>query len=91
MIIVVTHFWIPTKIKKRKKKKEQKPQNSVDTIPLMCLPQPETLGVGSSADMGAAQAALAWCPLLPMRMLLPRSPFTQLQKGRSCKRGEKSF
>jgi len=31
--------------------------------------------------MGAAQAALAWCPLLPMRMLLPRSPFTQLQKG----------
>jgi hypothetical protein len=33
MIIVVTHFWIPTKIKKIKKKKEKKPQNSVDTIP----------------------------------------------------------
>jgi len=81
MIIVVTHFWIPTKIKKIKKKKEKKPQNSVDTIPPMCMPLPETLGVGSSADMGAAQAALAWCPLLPMRMLLPRSPFTQLQKG----------
>jgi len=33
---------------------------------------------GSSAGVGAAQAALAWCPLLPMRMLLPRSPFTYI-------------
>jgi len=43
--------------------------------------------------MGAAQAALAWCPLLPMRMLLPRSPLTQLQKvgGRVFERGGRVF
>jgi hypothetical protein len=66
---------------KKKKEKKKKPQNSVDTIPPCACRCPRPSGVGSCAGMGAAQAALAWCPLLPMRMLLPRSPFTQLQKG----------
>ena len=38
------------------------------------MPLPETLRRGSSAGVGAAQAALAWCPLLPMRMLLAPLP-----------------
>jgi hypothetical protein len=51
---VVTHFWIPIKIKKEKEKN----QNSVDNVPPMCMPLPETLRSGEQRRRGSS----AGCP-----------------------------
>jgi len=47
--------------------------------------------VGSSAGVGAAQAALAWCPLLPMRTLLPRSTCAYEYRSQLIYQGGESF